>query len=423
MKETSVHVMASWSAATASRLMRTAAITAALLTGIVSAARAQAPESNAPVASAYLYIEPYQTRLEALFGAEMFFEWVGEKIDLGAPLNPQAQQAVTAKLAPKVEGWSSLRDSGSVVKGRLASVSFVKGKPGQTEPMKEDESIVPKDCMIGLMWEFPTSPSPQTIEAQWWQWNTPVSSLPVKVFFGALSESQEATRALPFVKWQNDGRLPPPKPLAEVPALPPVTYIPIPLASIIWLAIGLCYYVLRDRTGRKPRGGWLGMIIAWLFVAAILLPMAVLRVRNPMDQKAAPVQTPQDATRIASPLLRNIYRAFDYQTESQIYDSLARSVEGEFLRKLYLDTTQALAIEGREGTRVRVSDVDVQIDKVIPGNGLAFTAEGQWTALGTVGHWGHTHTRVNRYNARVTIEPVGIEWKITGIDVQELRRL
>ena len=142
-----------------------------------------------------------------------------------------------------------------------------------------------------------------------------------------------------------------------------------------------------------------------------------------MDQKAAPVQTPQDATRIASPLLRNIYRAFDYQTESQIYDSLARSVEGEFLRKLYLDTTQALAIEGREGTRVRVSDGDVQIDKVIPGNGLAFTAEGQWTALGTVGHWGHTHTRVNRYNARVTIEPVGIEWKITGIDVQELRRL
>jgi hypothetical protein len=135
------------------------------------------------------------------------------------------------------------------------------------------------------------------------------------------------------------------------------------------------------------------------------------------------VRTTEDATRIAAPLLRNIYRAFDYQTESQIYDSLSRSVEGELLRKLYLDTMQSLSIEGREGARVKVTDMDVQIDKVTQGEGLAFTAEGQWTALGTVGHWGHTHTRVNRYHARVTIRPVATEWKISGLEVLELRRL
>lgn len=384
---------------------------------------AQTPEPAKPVAHAYLYIEPYQTRLEALFGAEMFLEWIGEKIDVTAPLTPAAQLEIEKKIAPKVEGWCGVRDSGQSAKGRLASVSFVKGKPGQTEPMKEGESIVPKDCMIGLMWEFATSTSPQTIEAQWWQWNQPVSSMPIKIFFGSLSENMDLTRALPFAKWQNNGRLPPPKPLAEVPPLPPVTFLPIPVASLIWLVIGFAYYVIRDRTGRKPRGGWLGMMIAWVFVAAILSPMGVMHVKNPTDKIAAPVQTPEDATRIAGPLLRNIYRAFDYQTESQIYDSLARSVDGEFLRKLYLDTTQALSIEGREGTRVRVSEVDVQIDKVTPGKDLEFTAEGQWTALGTVGHWGHSHTRVNRYNARVTIHPVGLEWKITDIEVLELRRI
>ena len=413
--------------ASAAASVRLPAWVMALTLGLAALCHAQtpapAPAQEKPVAATYLYIEPYQTRLEALFDAQMFFGWIGETIDPAAPLTTEGQADFEKRAASKVESWCAVRDNGSTALGRLVSVSFVKGKPGQTEPMKEGESVVPKECMVGMMWEFATSPAPQTIEAQWWEWNPPVTTLPMKIFFGSQSEGFEMTRALPFAKWQNDGRLPPPKALAEVPLLPPVTYIPIPVASLIWLAIGYAYYVLRNRTGRKPRGGWLGMMIAWLFVAAILSPMAIMQVRNPTDQIAAPVATPADATRIAKPLLKNIYHAFDYRTESQIYDSLSRSVHGDFLRKLYLDTMQSLAIEGREGTRVRVSDVDVQIDKVSAGKGLSFTAEGQWTALGTVGHWGHTHTRVNRYNAKVTIDPVAGEWKITGIEVLELRRL
>jgi hypothetical protein len=58
-------------------------------------------------------------------------------------------------------------------------------------------------------------------------------------------------------------------------------------------------------------------------------------------------------------------------------------------------------------------------------------ADCQWTALGRVGHWGHTHTRVNRYTARVTISPRASDagesrdkaWKITGLEVSEARRL
>ena len=47
----------------------------------------------------------------------------------------------------------------------------------------------------------------------------------------------------------------------------------------------------------------------------------------------------------------------------------------------------------------------------------------RWTALGTVGHWGHTHVRQNRYDAVVTIEPVDGAWKIVGLDVREETRI
>lgn len=390
--------------------------------GTQSTALAQEGDPKPGVVT-YLYVEPYLTRFEALFSAPIMFQWLGIKDDVAAELDGPAQKAIEKQVAERATQWCGVKDNGVAVTGRLAAVTFVKGEPGKTLPLTEGESVKPNESMIGLIWEFSTSPSPQTIEAQWWEWNPPLSVLPLTIFFGSLSEELEITRALPFGRWQNDGRLPPPKALSQVPALPPVTTLPIPVASIVWLAMGWTYYVLRNRTGRKPRGGWLGMIIAWIFVAAIMSPMMIVRVRNPFDEAPVVVDRPDLAAGIASPLLRNIYRAFDYQDESRIYDSLEMSVDGELHRKLYLETLKALQLEGREGTRVRVSELDVQIDKVTPGENLSFTAEGQWTALGTVGHWGHAHTRVNRYKARMTFRPVDLAWKITGLEVLELKRL
>ncbi len=48
---------------------------------------------------------------------------------------------------------------------------------------------------------------------------------------------------------------------------------------------------------------------------------------------------------------------------------------------------------------------------------------GQWTAMGTVGHWGHVHTRQNLYDAIVTIEAIDGVWKITDLEVIEENRI
>ena len=53
----------------------------------------------------------------------------------------------------------------------------------------------------------------------------------------------------------------------------------------------------------------------------------------------------------------------------------------------------------------------------------AFALKGQWTAMGTVGHWGHVHTRKNHYEAIVTVEPVEGNWKITGLELLEEKRV
>ena len=93
------------------------------------------------------------------------------------------------------------------------------------------------------------------------------------------------------------------------------------------------------------------------------------------------------------------------------------------LRKLYLETIQALTLEGREGTRVTIAEFSATVDKVEANTkGEGFVADCNWMARGIVGHWGHSHPRVNIYNARVTITPAKGEWKLTGLEVQEVRR-
>ena len=105
------------------------------------------------------------------------------------------------------------------------------------------------------------------------------------------------------------------------------------------------------------------------------------------------------------------------------YDVLNLSVDGELLRKLYLETIQALTLDGREGTRVLITEFEASVDEVTgqtPTGG--FIAECNWSTIGTVGHWGHSHPRYNGYKAKLTVEPLKGEWKLTALDVQEVRR-
>ena len=43
--------------------------------------------------------------------------------------------------------------------------------------------------------------------------------------------------------------------------------------------------------------------------------------------------------------------------------------------------------------------------------------------MGSVGHWGHVHTRQNVYDAIMTIAVIDGAWKITGLEVLEEKRV
>ncbi len=131
-----------------------------------------------------------------------------------------------------------------------------------------------------------------------------------------------------------------------------------------------------------------------------------------------------DADAVLAGLLHNLYRAFDRREESLVYDRLARSIAGDLLSDVYLQTRRSMELESQGGARVKVTDVELlETDLERSTTEGGFVSRCRWNVAGSVGHWGHIHQRINQYVARFTVEPLDDVWKIRVIELHDETRL
>jgi hypothetical protein len=129
--------------------------------------------------------------------------------------------------------------------------------------------------------------------------------------------------------------------------------------------------------------------------------------------------------------LKNVYRAFAYRGESDVYDALAMSVDGELLAELYLQIRESLEMREQGDAVSRVQDVTMEDSEFMPLDAEndapsaepGFTVDCAWTVRGTVEHWGHIHARTNRYAARFEVRARRGAWRITGMDLRKQERV
>jgi hypothetical protein len=130
------------------------------------------------------------------------------------------------------------------------------------------------------------------------------------------------------------------------------------------------------------------------------------------------------AGEIVKGLLHNIYRGFDFRDEGTIYDILDRSVAGDLLTRIYLETRRSLELASQGGARAKVKEIELlKVASTDLGGERGFEARCTWNVAGSVGHWGHIHRRTNQYEAEFTVRPVDGRWKITDMEVLQEERL
>jgi hypothetical protein len=212
------------------------------------------------------------------------------------------------------------------------------------------------------------------------------------------------------LEWQNFLQNPTVPGLIDLDAPPSI--LAQWLYTLRWWALGLAL-ISAVVWGRSK-----GNVSAVAAVASLLVLGLSLVLGKPLAPPSAATE------KVVIDLLRNVYQAFDYREESAIYDTLERSVDGELLTEIYLETRRSLELANQGGARAKVQAVELQDITITPGAARgSFGANVTWNVVGSVGHWGHIHTRSNQYQAELSIHAVDNRWKLTGMKVLQEQRL
>jgi hypothetical protein len=369
---------------------------------------------SAPM-SGFIYVEDFEVRKEIILRPKDLQRWVDLGLEGKTVIPVEIQAAIKEKVGAFLAVHQALTIDGEPAQGILESVNFLERTLTSSRVIDPAEELDLDSAIIGTIFVYPRRGLPQSVVMDWDLWDERIQRIPVS--------SVDQAGALPTfldpdwrkLVWNNYLKDPivPSFATVESPVdswrillnkLTPLVFA-LTFAALLWLLIGL----MRRRTVAIPAG--LAVLCATASVAAMQLGAS-----NQPDQARA--------NAIVGDLLHNIYRAFDFGEESEIYDVLARSVTGDLLTDVFLETKHSLVLANQGGAQAKVKDVELESVTLKPnGNEGQFKVETDWTVHGAVGHWGHVHQRSNRYQALLTVVVDEDQWKLQEMTVLQEERL
>lgn len=200
----------------------------------------------------------------------------------------------------------------------------------------------------------------------------------------------------------------------------------IPVLSMLLVVAAVFLWPRRGRVLKQLGVEQKRQVTHWLLLGAafLLLPLGTVAVSNPFFEPRAPEG--ESARRVVTNVLSETYHAFNLSDEDELYDTLGRSVTGELVDDLYLDSRRRLTAGTREGAEVTVRDVRVleigePLDVAVAGQDFAYDV--RWMVVARVRHLQHVHHRQNIYNGILTLRPEGDRWKISGVELESEDRV
>jgi hypothetical protein len=208
----------------------------------------------------------------------------------------------------------------------------------------------------------------------------------------------------------------------------------VPILAIVFFVAGGVVVIMGILVARSS-GSQIALVAAAGIEGVLLIAgFGVLLSDVGMIMVGGGIRAPDDseAEAIFRPLHANVYRAFDYVDESDIYDALDRSVEGPFLESLYRTIFRGLVMQEEGGAVARVAEVrpiKIEVGDIVMQAGEdgierpAFTVACRWQVDGVVSHWGHSHQRTNEYFADWDVVDGPDGWQLTGAEIREQDRM
>ena len=374
-------------------------------------------------AMAFIYAEPYEIRYEALVRVRDALRWTGSQANPGSYLQENEASQLLDATAEFLRENSPLLIDGVPVQADLDRAAYMRIGLAGLELLQPSDPVDVSSILLGVIYSVPTDGYPQTASVEWTQFDESIPEVRGNAIDRAGPFLEPLTPDQPILRWTNHFTNPQANEIVAVDASE-WGAIKVPTLSVAFglLAFGfLCGAVRRGRTPRRiafvslAAGALIG---GWFARTVVEVPVG-----RPETLRAD--LTDEHAEELVHDLLWNVYRAFDFRGEEQVYDRLALTIEGPLLENVYLQQRESLRVSRAGGARARVTALNVEDVTVIPVEGVAsdFKVAATWQISGSVGHWGHVHQRRNAYAADITISAESGNWRIAGFDMREQTRL
>ncbi|MEN8148457.1 MAG: hypothetical protein ABFS86_01465 [Planctomycetota bacterium] len=359
----------------------------------------------------YAIIEDEEVIWGLVVDEGIFAEWFGIKAAVLAEATEEEKKALASAVEEFFAEFTEVEIDRVPVRGRL-------------EDVKIDLIDVEQWPYAHLTVAFATKGAPKRVSLTWKKWESEAEffmpGIDAEIEYGEEADYFLFSRKEPQYIWhapREDAAVDPfraPDPVRG-------TKLPVPILSLAFVLAGLAAFpMLRSRPRLR-----IGSSILAVALAVALAGVAVAEVRLPWGS-GFERPSEAEATEVFTALHRNIYRAFDFEEEDAVYDTLRLSVTGDLLDKIYTEIFTSLIARDQGGAIVSVKSTKIlALDVAFPDDPSApwFGAVCRWQVHGQITHSGHTHVRVNAYQADFTVVLEDGGWRIATVSVTAQERL
>ncbi len=373
----------------------------------------------------YLYIEPYEVRHEILARVKDLEEWMDLGLRSGEYIELDELEPLKQRIGEFMLTKNPVRIDGKTYRPILDRTNYVKLALSGIQLLEQPERLEISTAIIGVIITYITDGLPQQVTMDWELFTEQVQQVPATATDPAGPFLSYVTPDDNRVIWNNFLKKYEIPRVEEIIVSESLSTKQIPAITVLCvLALTIMYLRIFQRQ-RSETSVRTALIVSFVLIGIALLTLPYLRINIPVPGVVATSLNNEEASVLINKLLKNVYRAFDFREEGDIYDKLALSVSGDLLEQIYLQNRKSFAIKKAGGAQAKIKKVEViDVDmEPVKGQKITFRLNTRWTAMGSVGHWGHVHMRKNYYDALITVSGIDGRWKITDLELLQETRI
>ena len=375
---------------------------------------------DAPL-SVYLYIEPYEVRKEIIVRPKDLQSWLDLDLRDDGVIPVEQQEELKKRIAKFLSEKSPVSIDGRPATGRLDRIHFIHRTLRTTGIINPPVDLEATSATLGVIFVYPIERLPDRVSMTWELFSPRIQAIPAVASDEAGGLPSEVTPDAPILTWKNYLTNPTTHEMMSVARPPSKGQWTLPLLSVFCGGVVVVMLTVAGRgwsSGEGVSRFALATTIIAIAVGLMSPPFGRVTITNPFQEQ--PTVSEQETEDILTSLFHNVYRSFDLHDENLIYDRLAKSISGELLSDVYLETRESMEVKNQGGLRVSVKEVIVTELESVDDNVEEPAFRCRWRVSAWIGHWGHVHRRENEYVAHIKIGARDGTWKITAMELLDL---